>query len=226
MAKKGSRSDQSTGNPSETKQVLGSGVLSLPDFSEPHLQSLGVCTYIKPNEAVPLIADTFDGDAQFGNNYWLHVCTNQSSQKSPDKKLRTHLHVDVKRQFGPSKSKPSSSIEVLTSKIIRCYGALASLWIKADFEVPVEALPTGGVIQAFLGLSTQAGKHNLAFNGASMKIEDEQLDELRWRLTDSGDSVLIVLDANVEMPISDSYIQDAATFLTKAFQRIVLDASQ
>lgn len=198
--------------------------LRLPSFADPHCQFVSICGHIER----PLTdgeIKRFDNDAQFGDGFWLHVVSERGSS-TKKRKSGVHLHIDVKKRFKSASKKASSTMDALTSEVARFAGEVASCWIAAEFQVPVGDLPSGGVIQAFLGIATQAGKYRMEFQGASMSIDDPDLDELRWKLTDDGKSVLVSVDAHQQLTISRGYIAEAAEFLTGAFQRMVLDANK
>jgi hypothetical protein len=207
-----------------SKKAVSIDSLRLPDFSEPHCQLITICGHIEGVQLTEQIK-RLDEDAQFGDGFWLHLVSEKSTRDA-DKKDELHLHIDLKRQFKKRKKKPSSTLNSLTAEVAKFSGKTVACWIRAEYLVPVSKLPSGGVIQAFLGLSTQAGKLNLAFRGASMSIEDEQLDELRWRLIDDGKTVIVSLDGYWETTISSTYLDDSAELLNDAFQRIVLDANK
>src|SRR3989442_1175357 len=193
----------------EPRTVATIKSLRLPDFAanHPYCQKLTICGHI---EGVQLSGKAeFNEDAQFGDGFWFHVLSENSTRTANKKEV--HLHIDVKKRFKTAKKKPpTSTIDALTAEIAKFAGKTVACWISAEYLVPIADLPAGGVIQAFLGLSTQAGKHNLAFHGASMNIDDEQLDELRWVRSEDGKSVVVVLDAKLDFTISSEYIDESS----------------
>ena len=194
----------------------------LPVFSESRCEILTVCAYISDFSDTGATKEaSFSEDAQLTGGSWLHVVSEVKPGMSADSDDRLHLHVDVKRRF--KDKKPTSTFAQLAEELAKYGGKTVSCWIEATYRVAVDDLPSGGVIRAFLGLSTQAGKHSLAFRGAKMTIDDEQLDELTWQLVEDGKSVMVVLDANLKTTIGTSYVKEASEFLNGAFRRIALD---
>lgn len=205
MAKSAGKRAKNSGGGEITSESL-----VITPFDEVFCQSLGVCTFF---DAV--VESTFEGDAQFDGGFWMHVLVQKRSE------TQVHLHVDVKRKFKKSR-KPSSTFPTLIDHLQRFQGVAVKCWIRAEYLVPVSGLPSGGVISAFLGLATSAGGHDMTFRGATMKIDDPHLDELRWQLDDKGKSINIIIDGFISTFVGASYIEESTKILNTAFRKIVL----
>jgi len=180
-------------------------------FADVYCQGLAVCTFFDGATQ----AD-FEGDAQFGDGFWMHVVIGNSLDGD-----RTHLHVDLKRRF-QKKRKATSTFPKLIDQLHRFNGILTKCWIRAEYVVPVAELPSRGVIGAFLGLATSAGGYDMAFRGATMKIDDPLLDELRWQADDEKQSINIMIDGFCATIIGPGYLDKSSNTMHAAFRTIVL----
>jgi hypothetical protein len=203
--------------PSSAASATHEPRIAIPPFSDKFCQSISVCSKIDWSEEVHKRFKEVDLDAEYGAKHGMHVMT--SARTKP--KRHFHLHVDLNRQppkvRNGASEQPSTAIEAILGFV----GRSATSMVRASYRVPLDDLPSGGPIQAFLGIATSAGGYNLAFGGALMLIEDEQLDSVFWQL-DEVETVAIGMVARISTTIHETYLTEAAQIVNDGFARIVL----
>ena len=220
MAAKKTSARSLQGEKTSDKPNGGKFNLLLPDFSNQYFRSLHICFHFP----TPIPVEPIDGDARFGSDAWFHVVVGEVPK---GKISQTHLHFDiVKGLKGRRQIAASHDLSELISRVAKFAGMTALAWIAAEYFVPVDILPRRGAIDAFLGLSTKTGGVNLGFIGATMKIEDESLDELSWKLTPDRKNVSIELDMLISCTVDNECCLKAEQVATSALKRLILDGER
>ncbi|HEY5316039.1 MAG TPA: hypothetical protein VIK18_26160 [Pirellulales bacterium] len=199
----------------------------LPEFSDSRLRRFAVCASIVDSTVISRYRDhePVDMDAQNADGQWYHV---RIGYRAATKELPEdiHLHIDGVRSFRPSKAAPTTTLEKVVAFVDGFLGVDARLWVKGAYEIPKDALPREGIIQALTGIKTTAGGKGIVLSGARMTFEDRAapFSQLEWTI--NGDVADVTLVANSDAVISESYLCDAVSLLTDGIARFVVEGAE
>ena len=146
---------------------------------------------------------------------YIRVLLGGSSQK--------HVHIDVykKEAFGKLPPKATHKRKDVEKILDQYMGEKISTRSYGRFRVPVAELPEGGLIRStFIGV--KQGDLSIKVSGASLVVKGAPIRKLEWQFAEKDMSLMVVIDARLEVEIRKDYLIDQLRLLDSGFRLFVL----
>ncbi len=204
--------------------------LSLPDLEQLGIEELHLCAY-------------FGGDDAFLSRWMTDGVQLQSSYSTGngDVGIRLvieadgsgddaygHMHFDLKKtsEFTGVQKFDCVPISELVDHLEPLKGHEVFASIAADFVLPVDTLPSRGMIRTILGVSTESCGSQLSLTGAEMSIDGDLFQRLQWNFIEEGEFIDAKLYAETEADVGDDYIANAAQLMRQGVECFVLESEE
>ena len=218
--------------------------LHFPSFQDPYLRSAGVCaTFALSDSPISQHIRGLDGkvekketryESQNGKA-WIRVFASPC-KTNPEGSLenRGHFHVDyqLESEFSGTKAEeiPRNSPEEVQALLDRFVGESADeVCFGATFRLPRRELPSRGVVELTLDVSTKIDSAELDIAGVSFNVRNcEPYQRIRWTLNQEQgeeESLTVVISAQDAFDVDEDYLETVTQILAKGVRKLVLEDS-
>jgi hypothetical protein len=205
--------------------------LELPDLHE-YLERATFCANVELQKAnVPKDSQYLESSFILTDGKYSH--DNPSSPTTirlifsgyEDVEENVHYHFDFERTPGDV---PESFDKVDILKVIEVpsviEGALAHVYLSADFAIPLDECPARGMIPTLLGVETKSCGYDMSLSGAEMAIDGgDVFTKLKWSLNDDTNCINAHIEGFTVTEISSKYLVNLANLMDDGLHCFILE---